>query len=148
MNSVVEEFRSSAGTSRDNRRRHRLYNPAMLKIVCEGLTFTEVKELQHCLRTHEGVESVELDLKLEGIQRRSGLGWITPEQVWLIVKVAATSGAAAGLVGSAIKGAAEDAGKDIYKTVREWFSKRGNLEGQVTLYDANGRLIEKIRKGR
>ena len=113
-----------------------LYNPAMLKIVCEGLSFAEVKELQHCLRVHEGVESVQLDLKLEGIQR----------QVWLIVKVAASTGAVAGIVGSAVKGAADEAGKDLYRLVKEWLSKKGNHEAQVSLNDANGRLIEKVRK--
>jgi hypothetical protein len=123
-----------------------LYNPAMLKIVCEGLSFAEVKELQHCLRVHEGVESVQLDLKLEGIQRRSGLGGGTPEQVWLIVKVAASTGAVAGIVGSAVKGAADEAGKDLYRLVKEWLSKKGNHEAQVSLNDANGRLIEKVRK--
>jgi hypothetical protein len=120
----------------------------MLKIECEGLTFAEVKELQRCLRTHEGVESVQLDLKLEGFQRRSGFGGATPEQVWLIVKVAATSGAVAGVVGTAVKGAAEEAGKDLYNFVKGWLSKSGNPEGQLTLYDANGRLIEKIRKSK
>jgi len=116
----------------------------MLKIECEGLTFAEVKELQHCLRTHERVESVQLDLKLEGIQKRSGFGGVAPEQVWLIIKVAATSGVVAGIVGNAVKGAAEEAGKDLYKVIKEWLSKK-NPEGQVTLYGADGRLIEKIR---
>ena len=120
----------------------------MLKIECEGLTFAEVKELQRCLRTHESVESVQLDLKLEGIQRRSGFGGVAPEQVWLIVKVAATSGAVGVTVGSAVKGVAEEAGKDLYKLIKEWFGKKGNPEGQVTLYGADGRLIEKIRRGR
>ncbi len=120
----------------------------MLKIECEGLTFAEVKELQHCLKTHESVESVQLDLKMEGIQRRSGFGGAAPEQVWLIVKVAATSGAVAGIVGTALKGAAEEAGKDLYKVIREWLNKKGNPEGQATLYGADGRLIEKIRRGR
>ncbi len=119
----------------------------MLKIKCEGLSFAEVKELQHCLRVHEGVESVQLDLKLEGIQRRSGLGGGTPEQVWLIVKVAASTGAVAGVIGSAVKGAADEAGKDLYRLVKEWLSKKGNHGAQVSLYDANGRLIEKVRKG-
>ena len=125
-----------------------LYNPVMLKIECEGLTIAEVKELQQFLRRHEGVESVQLDLKLEGIQRRSGLGWVAPEQVWLIVKIASTSAAVGVVAGSMVKGAAEDAGKDLYKVIKDWLSKKSNPEGQVTLYDANGKLIEKIRRGR
>jgi hypothetical protein len=45
-----------------------------------------------------------------------------------------------------VKGAADEAGKDLYRLVKEWLSKKGNHEAQVSLNDANGRLIEKVRK--
>lgn len=123
----------------------------MLKIECKGMTPAEVKELRAYLKAQSGVEDVQLEIKLEGIQRRSGYGGTAPEEIWLLVKVAATSSVLGGVVGAAVSGAAGEAGKDLYKVVKEWlagkFPRNGDSIG-LTLYGADGRPIEKIHRGR
>lgn len=110
------------------------------------MTPAEVKELRAYLKVQSGVEAVQLEIKLEGIQRRSGYGGTAPEEIWLLVKVAATSSVLGGVVGAAVSGAAGEAGKDLYRLVKEWLRKKNNPEAQASLYGPDGRLINNSRR--
>lgn len=122
------------------------YNPAMMKIECKGMTPAEVKELRAYLKAQTGVEDVQLEIKLEGIQRRSGYGVTAPEEIWLLVKVAATSSVFGGVVGAAVSGAAGEAGKDLYRVIKDWLRKKNIPQAQATLYGADGNPIENANR--
>ncbi len=119
----------------------------MLKIHCSDLTIGECKELRALISKQDGIAVVDMQPDLSGIQHRS-LSYIGGDipQFWPIVAPLAGTGGTA--VVAAGKSFLEEAGKDAYKVLKEWLSKRHNLEVQVTLYDANNRVLEKIGKGR
>lgn len=118
----------------------------MLRIHCSGLTNGEVKELQSLIQTQSGVDVVQYQPDLSGIQRRSmPMAFVLPE-FWILVKMAAPAVSAVAVIAG--KAMLEEASKDVYKKTKEWVNQKfsGNTARniEVKLYGPNDRLIEKI----
>jgi hypothetical protein len=119
----------------------------MLKVYSRGLTIGECRELQAVLK--ERGYALDLQSDLSGLQYRSGVANSIP-QFWLLITLVGTAvGTSVAVAG---KAALDEAGKDAYRLVKEWLSKRFRPEDngsiEVTIYGADGRPIDKLRRGR